>query len=321
MGRYIGKRILTGALTVLAAIVLSFLLIHLAPGDPASILSGMDSPSPEMEEALRVKYGLDQPLLSQLWTYLKNLAQGDLGESISNSRPVAELIAERLGPTLLLSLTTAVLSLVLGTALGIYCARRAGSKLDAAMNGVSYLFDSMPGFWLGMMLILIFASSLKILPTAGMVDLRGGYTGFAHYMDVLKHLVLPGLTLTLISTPYFFRIARSSVIQVMSEDFITTLRATGMSESRIFNKYVFKNAILPTVTVFGITLAYIFTGVAVIEIVFSWPGMGSFMLKAIGNRDYPLLMGIYLILSISVAVCMIVVDVIYAFIDPRIRYS
>lgn len=321
MGRYIGKRALTGLLTIAVAIVLSFLLIHLAPGDPVSILSGKDSPSPEMEEALRVKYGLDQPLLTQLWTYLKHLAAGDMGNAISTNRPVADMIAERLWPTLLLSLTTAILSLVIGTALGIYCARRAGSKLDAAMNGISYLFDSMPGFWLGMMLILVFASWLNVLPTAGMVDLRGGYTGMAHVLDVAKHLVLPGATLTLLTTPYFFRIARSSVIQVMAEDFITTLRATGMKESRIFNKYVFKNAILPTVTVFGITLAYIFTGVAVIEIVFSWPGMGSFMLKAIGSRDYPLLMGIYLILSISVAVNMIITDLVYGVIDPRIRYK
>ncbi|WP_372663532.1 ABC transporter permease [Cohnella sp.] len=321
LGRYIGRRMLTGALTIIVAIILSFILIHLAPGDPVNILSGKDNPSPEMEAALRAKYGLDQPLLVQLFAYLKNLVQGDLGQSISNNRPVVDLIAERIGPTLLLSLTTAVLSLVIGTALGIYCARRAGSKLDAALNGVSYLFDSMPGFWLGMMLILIFASWLKLLPTAGMVDLRADYAGFAHYMDVLKHLILPGLTLTLLSTPYFFRIARSSVIQVMSEDFVTTLRATGMKENRIFNKYVFKNAILPTVTVFGITLAYIFTGVAIIEIVFSWPGMGSFMLKAIGSRDYPLLMGIYLFLSISVAVNMIVVDLVYAIIDPRIRYK
>ncbi|NUU74561.1 ABC transporter permease [Paenibacillus xylanilyticus] len=321
MGRYIARRAVTGTLTVIVAIVFSFLLIHLAPGDPVSILSGRDNPSPAMEQALREKYGLDQSVGMQLLTYFKNLLQGDLGQSISNNRPVTEMIGERIGPTLLLSLTTAILSLIIGTALGIYCARRAGSKLDTAMNGISYLFDAMPGFWLGMMLIMIFASWLNILPTAGMVDLRGGYTGFVHVMDVMKHLILPGMTLTLISAPYFFRIARSSVLQVMSEDFVTTLRATGMNEGRIFRKYVFKNAVLPTITVFGITLAYIFTGVAIIEIVFSWPGMGSFMLKAISSRDYPLLMGIYLILSISVAVTMIIVDLLYAFIDPRIRYK
>ena len=321
MSRYIIRRSLTGILIILVAIFLNFMLIQLAPGDPISILSGQDSPSPEMEEALREKYGLNDPVGVQFVTYLKTLASGDLGESILSGRPVIEMIAERIGPTLLLTLTTAILALIIGTVLGIYCARRPGSKFDNTLSGISYLFDSMPSFWLGMMFILLFASWLKIFPTSGMIDLRADYSGIAYYLDILYHMILPATTLTLLSTPYFFRIARSSVIQVMSEDFVTTLRATGMKESRIFNKYVFKNAVLPTVTVFGITLAYMITGVAIIEIVFSWPGMGSFMLNAITRRDYPLLMGIYLVLSISVAVTMIVIDILYAFIDPRIRFS
>jgi len=189
------------------------------------------------------------------------------------------------------------------------------------MCGVSYLFDSTPGFWLGLMLILIFASTLKILPTAGMVDLRAQNEGFAKVLDILKHLVLPLTTVTLIQIPYFFRIARASVIQTMSEDYITTFRAAGMKESKIFKRYIFKNSMLPTITVFGINLAYVISGVAIIEIVFAWPGMGRLMMTAISKRDYPLLMGIYLVLSVSIAVCMIVVDVIYAVIDPRIRYD
>ncbi|WP_265181618.1 ABC transporter permease [Geomicrobium sp. JCM 19055] len=179
----------------------------------------------------------------------------------------------------------------------------------------------MPNFWLGMMLILIFSSWLGWFPTSGMMSLRVNYTGIDYYIDLLRHWILPASTIVLVTAPYFFRISRSSVIQVMNDDFVQTLRATGMGEAKIFNKYVFKNAILPTITVFGITLAYIVTGVAIIEIVFSWPGMGSFMLEAISRRDYPLLMGIYLILSISVAVTMLVIDVIYGFIDPRIRYK
>ncbi|MFM9279144.1 ABC transporter permease [Paenibacillus jiagnxiensis] len=318
--RYIARRALTGALIVLVSIFLNFMLIHLAPGDPVSILSGKDSPSPEMEAALRAKYGLDQPVLVQFGAYIRTLLQGDLGESILSGRPVVEMIAERIGPTLLLALTTAVLSVMIGTALGIHCARRQGSKLDTSLSGLSYLFDAMPPFWLGMMFILVFASTLKLFPTAGMVDMRADYEGIQYVADVLRHLFLPALTLTLLNIPYFFRIARASVIQVMSEDFVTTFRAAGMKESRIFSKYIFKNSILPTVTVFGITLAYIITGVAIIEIVFSWPGMGNFMMNAISRRDYPLLMGLYLILSVSVAVNMILTDIVYAWIDPRIRY-
>ncbi len=321
MWRYVGKRSITGVLVILVAICLNFTLIQLAPGDPISILSGQDSPSPEMVETLKEKYGLNEPIIVQFFMYISKLFQGDMGESILTGKPVMEMIGERIGPTLMLALTTAVLSLIIGTLLGIYCARHVGSKLDNTVSGISYIFDSMPSFWLGMMFILIFASTFGIFPTSGMTDLRADYTGIAYVMDVLKHMFLPAITLTMITTPYFFRIARSSVIQTMSEDFITTLKATGMKESKIFRKYVFKNSVLPTITVFGITLAYIITGVAIIEIVFSWPGMGSFMLNAISRRDYPLLMGIYLILSISVATTMIIIDVLYAFIDPRIRYE
>lgn len=321
MGRYLRKRLLTGILVILVSLSLNFALIHLAPGNPISLLAGKDNPSPEMIAALTEKYGLNDPVPIQFVNYIKTLLKGDLGYSILNDQPVSKLIHEKVGPTLLLALTGVILAVIIGTLIGIYAARRKGSKFDTIMSGLSYIFDSTPGFWLGLMLILIFASGLGWLPTAGMVDLRAGSTGFAHFLDVLKHLVLPLSTVVLIQIPYFFRIARSSVIQVMSEDFITTLRATGMKEGKIFKKYVFKNAILPTITVFGISLAYVISGVAIIEIVFAWPGMGRLLMDSIMKRDYPLLMGIYLILSVSIAVCMILVDIVYAIIDPRIRYD
>ncbi len=321
MARYIRKRAATGALIVIVSILLNFFLIHAAPGDPITILSGQDKPSPQAVAALKAKYGLDQPISVQLLRYIKNLLNGDLGTSILTNRPVIKMLGERIGATLLLALSTAILSVIVGTALGIYGARYNGSRIDTFMCGVSYLLDSMPSFWLGLMLMLLLASKWKLLPTSGMINLRAGYEGWAHVVDVLRHLILPATTLTLVSIPYFFRIARSSVMQVMSEDYVVTYRATGMSERRIFSKYVFKNAILPTVTVFGITLAYIVTGVSIIEIVFAWPGMGSFMLSAIMRRDYPLLMGIYLVLSISVSVTMLLVDILYAVIDPRIRFQ
>lgn len=319
---YIGKRALTGILTIFIAVFLNFMLIKLAPGDPISILAGPDQTlSEELVAELQEKYGLNDPVLTQFVTYLKTVAQGDLGHSILNNEPVFDIIVDRLGPTFLLTLTAVFMALVIGTVLGIYCARNLGSKLDTFISQISYVFDSMPPFWLGMMFILIFASTLSIFPSSGMEDLRAGYTGIAHYLDILHHLALPLITLTLVSTPYFFRISRASVIHVMSEDFVTTFRAAGMSEKRIFNKYIFKNAILPTITLVGISLAFTITGVAIIEIVFAWPGMGSLMLDAIMRRDYPLLMGIYLVLSISIAVVMLIVDVIYAVIDPRIRYK
>ena len=321
MRRYIGKRALTGLLCIAMSLCINFFIIHAAPGDPIRLLAGTDTPSPEMVEALTEKYGLDQDLHIQFIRYVGNLLKGDMGTSIYTNEPVAKEIMDRLLPTILLALTASLTALILGTLLGIFCARHVGSKLDMAFGSVSYLFDSTPSFWLGLMLILVFASTLRILPTAGMVDLRASHTGFAYVLDVAKHLILPGLSLSLTLIPYYFRIARSSVIQVMNEDFITTLRATGAPENFIFNRYVFRNSILPTVTIFGIQLAFLITGASIVEIVFSWPGLGSFMMTAISRRDYPLLMGIYLVMSICVAVMMIVVDVLYSALDPRISHE
>jgi len=300
---------------------ITFGLVHYAPGNPISILAGTENPSPEMIEALTEKYGLNDPVPVQFVKYIGNLLKGDFGYSIISGEPVIDLILDRLGPTLLLALTGLIIAAIIGTILGIYAARKNGSKFDVFMNGISYIFDSMPGFWLGLILVIVFSSTLKWFPTSGMVDLRAPSEGIGYYMSIIKHLTLPLLTVVLTQIPFFFRIARSSVIQIMSEDFITTFRATGMSEGRVFKKYVFKNSILPTITVFGISLAYVFSGVVIIEIVFAWPGMGRLLLDSIMKRDYPLLMGIYLFLSVSIAVIMILVDIIYSWIDPRIKYE
>ena len=179
----------------------------------------------------------------------------------------------------------------------------------------------MPPFWLGLIMILFFASTLHWLPTSGMVNLRSPATGWGHVADVITHLTLPCATMTLIQIPQYLRITRSSVVQAMQEDYMTTFRAAGMSEGRIFRRYVLKNAILPTLTVFGISLAYVVSGAALVEIVFAWPGMGRLMLNAINRRDYPVLMGIYLMITVAVAVMTMLVDLIYAWLDPRIRLS
>lgn len=319
MKRFILKRLFSGTIVVLFSVLFNFVIIRLAPGDPTRLLAGKDNPSPEMIAALQEKYGLNKPIMTQFWMYVKQLAHGDFGYSYVSTAKVWDLIRTRIGPTLLVAFTGAFIGLLVGTLLGIYAARKKGSKADVFLCGISYVLDSTPSFWLGLMMILIFASILKWFPTYGMYSLRGNYTGFGRVLDLLRHLFLPVTTLVLLNIPYYFRIARSSVLQTMSEDFIMTLRATGMSERKIFNKYVMRNAIIPTITVFGITLAYMITGVSMIEIVFAWPGMGRLMLDSITKRDYPTLSAIYLMLSISVAVMTIVVDIVYAWIDPRIR--
>ncbi|MGN1344036.1 MAG: ABC transporter permease [Traorella sp.] len=319
MNKFIAKRLGSGALTVLCSIIFNFVIIRLAPGDPATLLAGKDNPNPATIAAIRARYGLDKSMFEQLIAYLKQLAHGDLGFSYVNNREVSTLILERIGPTLLVALTGAIIAVIIGTLLGVYAARKKGTMVDQICCAFSYFFDSTPSFWLGLILILIFSNVLGWFPTSGMYSLRNNYKGIKYVLDVMKHMFLPVLTLVLLNIPYYFRIARSSVLQVMSEDFIMTLRATGMSESKIFNKYVLRNAIIPTVTVFGITLAYMITGVALIEITFAWPGMGRLVLDSVSKRDYPVVSGVYLILSICVAVGMIIVDLVYALVDPRIR--
>ncbi|MBR5389788.1 MAG: ABC transporter permease [Clostridia bacterium] len=319
MKRYLFKRILTGILVVAFSVMFNFAIIRLAPGNPTRRLAGKDNPNPATIAALTEKYGLDKPIAEQFVLYVKQLLHGDLGYSYVSTAKVSDLIKSRVAPTLMIALTGAIFGLVIGTLLGVFAARKRGRKIDTFLCSISYLFDSTPSFWLGLMMILLFSSVLDWFPTSGMYSLRVNAVGFARFLDLLKHMALPVTTLVLIDIPYYFRIARSSVLQTMSEDFIMTLRATGMSERKIFNKYVMRNAIIPTVTVFGITLAYMITGVAMIEIIFAWPGMGRLMLESITNRDYPTLSAIYLLLSTSVAVMMIVVDIVYAWIDPRIR--
>ena len=259
-------------------------------------------------------------LYVQFYRQLTTTLQGDLGDSYIYKRPVTDMIGEKILPTLGLVFPAAIIALVIGAAMGILAARHEGSFIDVIFSGLSYVLNAMPSFWLGLMMIILFATNLSLLPSSGMIDVRAGYTGIKYVLDLLKHLILPLGTLVLINIPYYFRIAKSSVLQVSNEEFITTFRATGMSEKRIFNKYVFKNAILPVVTVFGITMAFLVSGVSLIEIVFAWPGTGRLTLTAINQRDYTVLMGMYLVISIMVALTMIVVDIVYAVLDPRIRY-
>ena len=269
MSRYVLKRLLTGMLAVFVVFVFNFTIIRLAPGSPVRILAGRDNPSQEMIDYLNEKYGLNDPLPVQLLAYLKNVLRGDFENSILHAEPVTTLIGQTMGPSLLLSITGILLGLIIGTLLGLFSAQHQRSPVDIISSGGSYILNAMPSFWLALMFIMIFATGLGWFPTSGMTNLRQNYTGFAYVKDVAYHLALPVATLTLIQIPTYFKITKSSVIQIMSEDFITTFRATGMSEKKIFRKYVFKNAILPTITVFGISLAYVVTGASLVGDIFS----------------------------------------------------
>jgi peptide/nickel transport system permease protein len=320
VGTYIGRQLLTIIPTILLSVVLNFALLHLAPGDPARIYAGTDTASEEQIEAIRQDLGLDRPLPLQFLSYVGQLAQGNLGESIAyRGQSVADLIFDRLPATLLLTGTSAILAFVLGTLLGVFSARRTPGVTDVTLSSISYVLFAVPSFWLGLLFILFFSSKLGWFPTSGMVDVRARYEGFQYWLDVGRHMVLPTATLTLIQIPIYYRITRGSVLEQTREDYMTTFRATGMPQGRIFRRYALRNALLPTVTVFGLNLGFVFTGAALVEIVFSWPGIGRLTLDAVFRRDFPLLLGIYLILAITVSLAILITDLVYALLDPRIR--
>jgi peptide/nickel transport system permease protein len=319
MARYIARQLASIIPTIFLSIVINFLLLHAAPGDPARVMAGRDNPTDEQIAAISERMGLDDPLPVQFWNYVKEIAQGNLGESLAFKQPVFDLIMDRMPATLLLTVTSSLVAVVIGTLLGVIAAQRSGGTLDSALSFGNYALFALPAFWLGLILIVVFSSNLGWLPTSGMRDLRADYTGFRSVLDVAEHLVLPAATLALVQIPIFFRITRASVMQQQREDYVTTLRATGMPEQNVFRRYALRNALLPTVTVFGIGLGFVFTGAALVEIVFAWPGIGRLTLDAVFRRDYPLLLGVYLILAIAISVAVLLTDILYALLDPRIR--
>ncbi|SHK08484.1 peptide/nickel transport system permease protein [Hathewaya proteolytica DSM 3090] len=321
MWKYVLKRFAIGFMTVIFSFCITFFLIRFAPGDPVRMLSGKEISNPQLVEQLTVKYGLDKSLPEQFVMYVKNMLKGDFGYSYISDKPVLEIISQRILPTILLSFTSIVISMVLGTLLGLFAAEHRGSAWDKVLCGISYVFDSIPGFWLGLICILVFASWLKLLPTSGMYNVREQYEGYRYVLDVMKYMVLPITTLVAIQTPSYFRVARTSVFQAISQDYVMAFQATGMKKKQIFRKYVLKNAILPVITMFGTSLAFSLGGVTLTETVFSWQGMGRLIIDSIMRRDYPVLMGVYLIISICICITMIITDVIYAFLDPRIRLN
>tara|TARA_B100001964_G_C14120591_1_gene548127 strand:+ start:119 stop:1090 length:972 start_codon:yes stop_codon:yes gene_type:complete len=318
--RYVTIRLLQIFPTILAILLVNFALIHLAPGDPARVMAG-EMAHPDNIEAIRVKFGLDRPAWEQLVVYLGKIMQGDLGFSYNYLTPVSELILDRLPQTFYLMIPASLLSIFLGTLIGAYSASKYPSVTDSAIWITSLGFYSMPIFWFGLLLILVFSRNLHWFPSGGMYDIIDKKTGIAYLADLTWHAVLPVLTLTAYNLPIFVRIARASVIETMKEDFINTARAIGLSEIRVFMGHALRNALLPTVTVAGLTLGFVLTGAIMTEAVFSWPGIGLLLWQAISNRDYPTLMGIFVFASVSVVVASFLTDMIYVYLDPRVKFE
>jgi len=276
--------------------------------------------SQQQVDAIRAKYALDQPIMVQLGEYLKQTLRGDLGYSYDWGRPVIDLILSRIPATLLLVLSSQALGICLGIVLGVISARRVGSRIDAALTLGASVAYSLPVFWLGLMMIVVFGIWLKWLPTGGMVSITGPRSGIPHILDILRHLALPAVSLMLVwVAPTFLRINRSSMLEVMREDYVTTARAKGLRENVVFFKHALRNALLPSVTVIGLNLSLAMSGGLLTETVFSWPGMGRLMYEAIFRRDYPLLMGIFLFTAVMVVLGTLITDIVYRMLDPRLR--
>ncbi|MDB5488377.1 MAG: transporter permease [Reyranella sp.] len=321
VGFYLLQRLLYTVPLLLGAVTIVFVLVHLAPGNPVDYIIGESGADKEMIARLTAEMGLDRPLYVQLLRYLGQVATGNLGYSFASNTPVLELILDRLPATLLLMGSQLVFSISLGITLGVLSARRPNSLLDNTITVFSLASFAIPVFWLGQLLILGFGYYLDWLPIQGMVNLRAGYTGFDHVLDVARHMILPVLTLTLYNLALILRLTRGSLLEVVGQEYIKVARSKGLSENTVMTKHALRNALLPVVTVIGLEFRALIAGAVLTETVFAWPGLGRLTFDAINARDYPLLMGMFIFISLLVAIGNLVTDLLYALLDPRIRYQ
>ncbi len=317
---YAGRRLLQAVPTVLIIATLNFLLLQLAPGDAADVLAGeAGSATPEFMAQLRQSFGLDQPLWMQLLIYLKRVVSFDLGYSFRHSMPVIQLILSRLGPTLLLMATVFIVSVGTGALLGSLAARNLNRWRDNMISMLTVLAYATPVFWAGLMLIVVFSIKLGWFPTSGMQEIAAFHEGGAKWRDIAHHLVLPALTLTMFYLALYTRLMRASVLEQFSMDYVVTARAKGLTERQIARRHVFRNALLPIVTMAGVQAGALLGGAVVVETVFAWPGLGLLAYEALFARDLNLLLGIFFVSTCLVVVVNLIVDLAYSVLDPRIE--
>ena len=312
-------RLLQTIPVVLAIASLNFILLQLAPGDAADVIVAMSGHgSAEAVAEIRQAYGLDKSMLQQYFIYIGHLLRLDLGVSIIQGRPVVELIGDRLGATLILMLTAITIAILIGVVLGILAALRHRSPIDVALTVLALVVYATPQFWLGLMLIVFFSITLDILPSGGMQSIGVELGTVGSILDVARHLVLPALTLALFYVAVYTRLMRTSMLDVMTMDYITTARAKGLSEARTAFTHAARNALIPVVTLIGVQVGHLLGGSILVETVFGWPGLGRLVLDALLQRDLNLLLGILFISSVVVVVTNLAVDVVYGLLDPRL---
>lgn len=307
MTTYVLRRLVQAIPVLFGISLFTFLMVHLTPGDPVYIFAGDRPISPERAEQIRHRYGLDRPLWVQYRDYVTDLLQGDLGSGLHSKRPVADTIAEGLWPTAQLTLAGLAVAVVLGVGLGVLAAIFHNTWIDSGAMVLALLGVSLPIFYLGLLLLFAFSFNWHLFPATGL----GGW----------KHLVLPAVAIGFASSAYLARLVRSSMLEVLRQDYVTTARAKGVRERAVVVRHALKNALIPVVTYFGIQLAGLLTGAVVTEQVFSRPGLGRVAVTAISNRDFPLIQGVVLVTATIYVLISLAVDLSYALIDPRIRYE
>lgn len=313
MTGYIVRRVGQAVLVMLGVSVIVFLLVHLVPGDPIRRSLGTRY-DPDVYRVLYERAGFDRSLPEQYVRWLGNALTGDLGVSFRNGRPVTALVFERLPATAVLAGSALVLALAIALPAGIISAVRSGSKLDYAVSAVSQVGVSIPDFWSGIMLILLFSLGLGWLPPSGYVS------PLESPVEFLRHIVLPATTIGIISGSILTRFVRSAMLDALHQDYTRTAHSKGLAPRTVVNRHVLRNALVPIVTVTGLQLATLLGGVVVVEVIFAWPGLGRLALDAVLRRDYPVLQGAVLLFSLTFLLVNLLVDLLYAWLDPRIRY-
>lgn len=305
---------------ILAVIVMCFTLIHLAPGDVAIVIAGdSGAGDPEVIAEIREDLGLDQPFVVQLGGYVGDVAKGDLGTSYRFNEPVTDLITTRLWPTFLLVGTAVSFAIVLGVLVGVFTARRPENPISHGVTVFSLTGYSMPVFWTGLMLVIMFASNVRWFPVSGMRDVRLDGNWLEEWIDIAHHLVLPSITLGVIYLAQYSRLSRASMLEVLQSDYVRTARAKGLAERRVVYKHALRNAVIPVVTVAGLQFGQMLSGALLVETVFNWPGLGRLASDSVFQRDAPVLLGILICSASLVVIINILTDLVYRLIDPRIR--
>ncbi|MCV0403723.1 MAG: ABC transporter permease [Chloroflexi bacterium] len=317
--RYVRRRLLQVIPSVVGILLVGFLLIELAPGDPVLALAG-ESGDEAFYADVRARFGLDRPVAERFATYATNVLRGDLGISYVQGRPVVDIIGERIWPTLLLTGVALVLSTVVGIALGAFAATRRRTATDVGIQIATLTIDAAPIFWVGQLAILAFALYLGVLPVQGMSSAVEPDGVLAGILDLGRHLLLPAAVLAIGQIAVVARMARIGFIEELSQDYVRTARAKGLAEHRVVLGHAMRRAVIPVATVIGGRLGHLVSGAVIVEIIFGWPGLGRMLVIAMQTRDMPIIMGMFLVVSFSVIIANFITDLSYGWLDPRIAY-